>query len=166
MIRNTGEIESMASILLLGGIVPLATAIIAQYGLHLPPCHFCMLQRYPYALPILAGIVSLMVPKMSLTWRFCVAIGIFGWVVTAVLGAVHTGIEQGWLAYKGGCVAEAGALGMDGVRAAIFNAPLVSCQDTLASFGGVSMASWNVIFALAMLLLAALQYRHDRRKHG
>jgi disulfide bond formation protein DsbB len=164
--RNTGEIESMASLLILGGIIPLAIAITAQYWFHLRPCHFCMLQRYPYAIPILCGIASLFVPKMSLSWRFFVALAVFAWLATGLLGIVHTGIEQGWLNYKGGCVAQMGAHNLDALRASIMNAPLVSCKDVLGRFAGLSMASWNSIFAGGIIALTGLQYNFDRKKHG
>lgn len=146
----------MASILILGGAVPLAVAIVAQYAFHLPPCHFCILQRWPYGLVILCGIVSLLVPRHSLGWRFAVALGIMGFLATGVLGLVHSGIESGFLKYTGGCVAS-DTVSVD----AILASPIVACDAVMASFAGMSMAGWNSLFAFAMVLLVALQYRWE-----
>lgn len=156
------KIECMASLLILGGVVPLAFAITAQYGFNLPPCHFCILQRWPYVLVALCGVASLLVPRLSLRWRFAVALGIFGWLATAALGLIHTGIETKFLKYEGGCVASA-----EVSLEAILGSPLVSCDAVMAAFGGLSMASWNSLFALGMIVLTVLQYRFERRpRHG
>lgn len=159
---RTRNIETMASLLILGGVVPLAAALVAQYALHLPPCHFCLLQRYPYGLVILCGVASLLVPRLSLGWRLCVAFGIAGWLATGLLGLIHTGIEAKFLRYEGGCVASATAS-----LESILASPLVACDAVMAEFAGLSMAAWNTIFAAMMILLTALQYRYEwRQRHG
>lgn len=161
------KIESMASILILGGVVPLCAALVAQYAFGLFPCHFCLLQRYPYLVAIAAGVASLLVQRMGPTWKLCVLAGGLAFATTAGLGAYHTGIERGWVDYTGGCVADASASGsVDDLRAQILNAPLVSCADASANFAGLSMASWNVLFALSMLALLIGQYRFERAQHG
>ncbi len=165
--RNHPEkIESMASILILGGVIPLAGAIMAQYGLGLKPCHFCLLQRYPYLVVIALGALSLPVKRGALAWRVVVAAGIYALLTTATLGVIHTGIEDKILTYTGGCVAQAPADGsLEALRAAIAAAPIVSCDQPMGVVLGLSMASWNVIWALAMIVLVALQYRFDRRRY-
>jgi disulfide bond formation protein DsbB len=159
------KIESMASILILGGVLPLAVALMAQYGFGLAPCHFCLLQRYPYVAVIACGALSLLVPRGSLCWRFLVALGILALLVTGTLGGVHTGIERGWLNYKGGCVAEPlvdhSAVA---ILASIKAAPLVPCNEVAASFLHLSMATWNVLWAGFVIVLIGLQYRFDRRR--
>ena len=156
------KIESMASILILGGVVPLAFALVAQFAFHLPPCEFCMLQRWPYLVPIIAGILSLAVPRLSVRWRLCVAFGMMGWLATSLLGLIHSGIESGFLKYSGGCVASDQAS-----LEAILASPLVSCDAVMAAFAGLSMASWNSLFAFAMIVLAFAQYRYEyRQRYG
>ena len=163
--KNPDKIVAMASLLILGGVVPLATAIIAQYGFGLHPCHYCLLQRYPYLFVIACGVVSLLVERGGLPWRLCVALGISGWLATGTLGLMHTGIEAGWLIEKGGCVATAPTDGsLDALRAAIAGAPLVACNEVAARFFGLSMATWNSITAAGLIALAFLQYRFDMRR--
>lgn len=159
-------VESMASLLILGGVLPLCVAMLAQYAFYLPPCHFCMLQRYPYLVVIACGALSLLVKRGGMAWRACVALGIAAWLTTAGLGLYHTGIERGWLEYSGGCVADTAATdSLDDLRNQILSAPRVACNDVSATALGLSMASWNSIFAFAMVVLAVLQYRHDRKRH-
>ncbi len=164
--KDPAKIVAMASILILGGVLPLAVALTAQFGFQLAPCHFCLLQRYPYVVVIGCGVLSLLVTRGGLAWRVWVALGIYGLLATATLGLIHTGIEQGWINYKGGCVAEpltdnsAAA-----ILASIKAAPLVACNEVAASFLGLSMATWNVLWALFVVALIALQYPYDRRRY-
>lgn len=164
--KDPDKIVAMASILILGGVLPLAGALISQYGYGFRPCHFCLLQRYPYLVVIVAGVLSLMLPRGGQAWRIVVALGVYALLVTAILGAIHTGIEQKWLAYTGGCVAQAPADGsLEALRTAIAGAPLVSCDEAALVVLNLSMASWNVLWAFFVIALIALQYRFERRRY-
>ena len=162
------KIVAMASLLLLGGVLPLAGAYGAQILLDLHPCHFCLLERYPYGFVALMGLLLLILPRMGLRWRIGVALGVMGLLATALLGMVHAGIEWGLLHYTGGCVAPAAAdTSLEALRAAIASAPIVACNEAAIQFLGLSMASWNVLWAFFVALLVALQYRFEwRRAHG
>jgi disulfide bond formation protein DsbB len=161
------KIESMASLLVLGGAIPLAAVIIAQYGFNLAPCHFCLLQRYPYVVLMLLGGLSLLLRRTSLRWKLCVALGIFALLVTGGLGIIHTLIENGVLNFKGGCVAQAAVdHSLAATRAAIFSAPIVSCAEVRAAFLGLSMATWNALWALLVITGIFLQYRFDMKHHA
>lgn len=163
---QTDQTTTMASLLILGGALPLAGALISQYGFNFAPCHFCLLQRYPYLVVIAAGILSLLVQRDSLRWRALIALAIYALLATATLGFIHTGIEQHWIAYAGGCAGQTPTDGsLEALRAAITAAPLVSCSEATAVFLTLSMATWNVIWACFMIFLIALHYhRFNRRR--
>jgi len=164
--KDPEKIVAMASILILGGVIPLAGALLSQYGFGFHPCHFCLLQRYPYVLVIAVGVLSLLVRRGGLPWRFLVALGICALLATATLGLIHTGIEMKWITYTGGCIAQTAADGsLEALRAAITNAPLVACDQATAVFVGLSMATWNVLWACFVLVLVGLQYRCDWRRY-
>ena len=165
--KNPDTIIAMASILILGGVLPLAIAIIAQFGFGLAPCHFCLLQRYPYLVVIAAGVVSLLVHRGGLGWRLCVAFGICGLLATAALALIHTGIETGFLHYTGGCVT-APLLNptIEQIRTAISAAPLVSCDQPMVQWLGLSMAGWNALWAFFVIALIGLQYRFEGKKNA
>jgi len=161
------KIVAMASILILGGVLPLTGALVSQYAFGLHPCHFCLLQRYPYLVTIAMGVLLLLLPRMGLKWRFALALGILATAASGVLGLIHTGIERGWLQYSGGCVADmAGGKSIEDIRNAILNAPIVACNEVTASFAGLSMASWNAVWAACVILLIALQYRFEWRRYA
>ncbi len=166
--KNPELIESMASLLILGGVIPLCAAFIAQFTFHLPPCDFCLYQRYPYGLVIAAGIGSLLLrPRGTMAWRVMVALGFWALCITGILGLLHTGMEQGLLHYSGGCVAQTPAdASLEALRAAIAAAPLVSCDAAMGHLFGLSLASWNFLWALGVIVLMALQYRFDMRRYA
>ncbi len=165
--KDPDKIVAMASILILGGVLPLAGAYLSQVLFTLHPCHFCLLQRYPYLVTIAAGVATLLLPRMCLRWRFAVAIGILATLATGLLGLIHTGIEMKWLHYTGGCVAQAAADGsLEALRASIIAAPIVACNEVSAVFLGLSMATWNALWAGLVLLLIAAQYRYEWKCYG
>ncbi len=156
----------MAAILILGGVLPLAGALISQYGFSFHPCHFCLLQRYPYLVVIAAGVLVLLVKQRAMLWRLGVAIALYALLVTGLLGLIHTGIETKYLHYVGGCVAQSAADGsLEALRAAIASAPLVACDQATAVFLGLSMATWNVLWAGFVMVLIFLHYRCDGRRY-
>ena len=165
--KDPEKIVAMASLLILGGVVPLCGALIVQFALHYPPCHFCLLQRYPYLVVAAMGVLTLLLPRGGTRWRFAVALGIFALLVTGTLGLIHTGIESGYLIYQGGCVAQAAADGsLAALRASIAHAPLVACDAKGPSLLGVSMATWNSIWAFGIILLALLQQRFEVKRYA
>lgn len=165
--KDHASIVAMASLLILGGVLPLTVAFVAQFGFHLAPCHFCLLERYPYLLAIACGIGALLTPAFSLRWRFCVALAILAWLATGLLAVVHVGIEQGVLQFTGGCVAQPVAdNSLEALRAQIAAAPLVACNEVSASFLGLSMAAWNVLTAFALIALSFLLYHAERKHRG
>jgi disulfide bond formation protein DsbB len=149
--------HALALTLLAGSIAPLLFVLVAQYIFHLPPCHFCLLQRYPYLLVALCGALLLRHPQHA---YMLTALAIIGWLTTGGIGLYHTGIEQGWIAYGGGCVADTKlAASLEELRAQITAAPRVSCNDPMGVFLWLSMASWNAISAMGWIALTLYVYR-------
>jgi disulfide bond formation protein DsbB len=129
----------------------LCMALISQYGFGTHPCHLCLLQRYPYGLILLicaAGLVfRTRYPTLT---RHMLLLCIAAFIATSGIGAYHFGVEQGWIDAPDSCAANVGgALTLEQLKAQILGAPLVSCADVGASFLGVSMAGWNVLYGIA-----------------
>jgi disulfide bond formation protein DsbB len=147
----------LPALILAGGLGPLAFALTSQYAFGLPPCHFCLLQRYPYLLVVACGVALYFWPQQR---YLLTAFAIIGWLATGAIGLYHTGIETGMIAYDGSCVAETGAVKtLDALRAQIFASPLVTCEQPLGTFLGLSMASWNSISVLFWIGLTLAVYR-------
>lgn len=149
--------KALAATILAGGLLPLLFVLFAQYALQLPPCHFCLLQRYPYVLVVLCGAVLWRYPAHA---YLLTAFAIIGWLATAGIGLYHTGVEQGWVEYTGACVASTDpTASMEELREQIASAPHVSCDQPMGTFFFLSMASWNALTALGWITLTLYIYR-------
>lgn len=160
-LANANRTRRLALLMLAGSVLPLGAALFSQHALGLPPCHFCLLQRWPYLAVFAAGIALMLFPHPTrVQLRTLLMLALLGWLTTGLIGLYHTGIERGWVAYSGGCVANTEmALTLDDVRDQILAAPAVSCGDAIASFLGLSMASWNALTAAALILTAFWLYK-------
>lgn len=144
--------------LLCGGAGPLLFALFVQYVLHLPPCHYCVLQRYPYALPLLAGLASF-TPFGQRRMGMLMVFAVLGWLGTLAIALWHVGIEQGIIVETGGCSSGALSGSLDAMREQILGAPLVACNQASAVFMGISMAAWNAMGALGLCVGTAYLWR-------
>jgi disulfide bond formation protein DsbB len=78
-------------------------------------------------------------------------------LVSAGIGTLHVGVEQGWWPGPTTCVApDIANVSPEELLERILAAPVVRCDDVAWSFLGVSMAGWN---GIACLVLAALWLR-------
>lgn len=144
----------------------LAAALTSQFVFGLHPCDLCILQRYPYAVIAVLGVVGAMLirRKPSLLLPVCLILaGLF--LLDAGIAAYHVGVEQGWIEGPSACSGSATATTLDALRAQLAGAPLVSCKDAAFVFLGLSMAAWNVLYALAGAALVVYRLRKQRITH-
>ena len=78
----------------------LLAALALQFLGGLAPCPLCIWQRWPYVALVALGLIGW-------RWRSRALLGIATLVLlgAAGLAAYHVGIEQGWWALPGGCIA-------------------------------------------------------------
>lgn len=129
---------------LLGG------AYIGQYAFDLYPCEMCWWQRYPHFAALPLGLVAVLRPSRGATLLAALCI-----LASGLIGAYHAGVEYGWWEGLTACSAS-GAGGGDPMKA-IWDAPLVRCDDVQWSLLGISLAGFNFLISTgAALLIAAL----------
>jgi disulfide bond formation protein DsbB len=135
-----------------GSAALLAAAFAFQYLGGLAPCHLCLLQRWPHAVAVLAGLALLAAPRRALA-----GLGALAMLAGAGIALYHVGVEQHWWTGPTTCAApDIGALSSEELLERILAAPVVRCDEIAWSFLGLSMAAWN---GLASLGLAALWLR-------
>lgn len=143
-----------AAIVGVGGIT-LAAAYIAQYEYGLLPCELCLIQRIPFAVNILLGLIGIF-------W----AAGRRGVILTAALiflinsgiAFFHSGVERHWWPGLEGCTAPQLGNAVGDILARLEQTPAVRCDSFSGLFWDLSMANYNVAFCggLAMILLLYL----------
>ena len=137
-------------LVLLLGAAPLVVAYVSEYFFDKYPCHLCLLQRYPYMVVMGVAVLVLLVHKNMKAVRMLVALALLACVVDAGIAAYHVGVEQKWITGPEGCTTGGGggAQSLDALRAQILGTAVVMCDNPSAMFLGVSMAGWNVLYAL------------------
>lgn len=134
-----------------GALAALCVTWIAQYGFGLAPCELCYWQRYGYWAAIALGIVAILQPAG--TARRTAALWLLTLTFLAVAGVAlfHVGVEQKWWEGTSACVGQIGT-GMtpEELQQAIQNAPIVRCDEPAWIMFGISMAGYDVVYALLL----------------
>jgi disulfide bond formation protein DsbB len=132
--------------LVLAGVAALVAALGLQFLGGLPPCPFCVYQRYPYLVVIAVGALGIWLrrpgPALAL-----IALAL---AVNIGIAAYHVGIEEGWLALPEGCAAAGNVTTIEELRRQLESAP-ARCDQVPFTFAGLSLAAWNAIYAAALL---------------
>jgi len=138
-------------------VFALAFALISQYGFGYKPCVLCLWQRLPYLLTVIVAATGLGVTRFRL-WRgalllLCAAL----FLTDAGIAAFHIGVEQHWWSGTSGCTIQTKAVtDASGLRSALLASPVAQCGEISWTFIGLSMATWNLFFALCCAIFTAL----------
>lgn len=132
----------------------------------LAPCALCLWQRWPYW--VAAGLAALGVVVPGRARAVLVGLAGLAALVTAGIGALHVGVEQGWWPSPlPGCQAPAagGAGSIDDMMRSLAAAPTKPCDAATYLIPGLplSMAAMNLAYGLG---LGALALAIARRRPG
>ena len=147
--RQWTVLAALGSAALLGG------AFVFQ-ALGYAPCAMCLWQRWPHAAAIVIGALALVLGRPALAW-----LGALAAATTAGIGLFHTGVERDWWEGPASCTgAGAGLGGLDGADLLSLDAPiLILCDQVSWQLAGLSMASWNAVFSLALTVIWVMAAR-------
>lgn len=127
-------------------IVPfllLAGAYVSQYVFGLYPCEMCWWQRWPHFAALALAVLSLVAPPR----RLWVAIAAGGILTSGLIGFFHAGVEYDFWDGITGCALP--AAGDGDMMDAIFNAPIIRCDQAPWTLMGISLAGFNAIISIA-----------------
>ena len=157
-----------ARLVALGVAVLSALALTAAWYseriLGLVPCAFCLLERWPYRIAIVLGLLAALLPRVPA--NAARALLILALLAGAGLGFTHVGVEQGWWPdplpecrapiFHGGSIAER--------LAAMPAHPAKPCDDPTYLVPGLplSMAAMDLVLALALAILVAISWPRRR----
>ena len=131
-----------------GSLVLLLGAFFFQHVVGLAPCKLCIWQRWPHVVAILIGVAALALGTRALAW-----LGALAALVTASVGLYHIGVEKGWWEGPSTCTSSgAGNLSANDFFDKVINAPLIRCDEIAWQMLGLSMASYNAIFATVLAI--------------
>lgn len=143
----------------LAGIAALAVAWYSEFQLHLVPCPLCYLERWPYRIVIVLGLLAAVLNRgAARALLVLAAIVLLGDVVIAL---VHVGAEQHW--WKSPlpqCNAPPPDFG------ALPTRPSASCENPTYLISGlpVSFALMDLIYALVVALAIMAGLTRSKRR--
>jgi len=135
-----GFIAFMSAFALIG-------ALIAQFGFNLRPCELCLIQRIPFVLNMVMGIIIIFWASKRTH-----VIGLSGliFVINSGIALFHSGVERKWWAGLTGCTTPDMSGSIEDLMKRIQETDVVRCDEIPWSFMGLSMANYNVAFCLGL----------------
>lgn len=159
--------RTLAVLAALAAAAGLGFAYALEIWGELPPCALCLVERWPYRIVIVLGLLAAIAPARLV--RFILVLAVVCLLADAAIAAVHVGVEFGWWPsplpecaaphLSGGSIAER--------LASMPSRPAKPCDEPtfLIPFIPISLAALNLLYALAFAgtLLVAMAARRRRR---
>lgn len=147
-----------AAFLGLASAAMIAGALWFQYVDGLAPCKLCIWQRWPHAIAVMIGLLAFYFER-----RAFFLLGALVMAVSVGIGLYHAGVELAIFEGPSTCTAASlNAMSTDDLLEHILAAPLVRCDEIAWSFCGLSMATWNAIISLGLMIGWAVGWRKTR----
>ena len=148
-------IRNWTLLLFIISLISISSALIAEYFFNLQPCELCLKQRHPYYL-ILVSLVFIFIIKNLNKIVFYLLIQL-----SAVYGLFysiwHVGVENKILKGPSGCsVMLTNSESASDLKAQILSKQVISCDEVIWSFFGISAASINTLVLLVIFILNAI----------
>ena len=133
-------------------------ALLFQYVGKVAPCELCLYQRWPYYAAIPLSLVALLAGRRQATLGLLALCALL-FVAGGGLAFYHVGVEQHWFAGPTACTGTVSANGsVEDYTRQLLATPPVRCDEVAWSLFGISLAGWNFLASLALVVfcLAAL----------
>ena len=144
----------IASAALVGG------ALLFQYVGGLRPCELCLYQRWPYYAVIVLSALALAAGRCGIT-AAVTGLAALAFLIGAGLAFYHVGVEQHWFAGPSACTGVSAAAGdsIADFRARLMAQQPVRCDEPQWALFGVSLAGWNLLASVALVIFCLLALR-------
>jgi len=147
------------------GLLTILGAWGSQFWGGLVPCELCWGERVPYywGLPVLALVLLLWNRLPLAVWYIAMLIAgaIFVWSI--YLGVFHAGVE--WKFWPGPTACTSSGNSLDLNQLSDLNAvKVVQCDQIQWQFLGISLAGYNALVSLLIVVLLALALLDQRRR--
>jgi disulfide bond formation protein DsbB len=157
--------KKAAALAFLLGLLAILLALGSQVFAGLVPCELCLEQRmaYYYGLPILLIVLATWNRLPPAVWYVAMAIvtAIFVW--GAYMGGYHAGVEWGWWPGPTACT----GVGETMDFSALDNmTPVIGCDVVQFRFLGLSLAGYNFLVCVAVVVLLAVSIWSQARRRA
>lgn len=139
-------------------VISISVALYTEFVLGYPPCTLCIYERIPFLFLGKIAFSGAFATKFEKFWTVCAIITL----TTAVgISAYHTGIEHGWFGPSDQC--NPGLVISDNMSnaealEALEKQPVPTCTKAPFKIMALSMAEWNLLLNLGLLILVLKSY--------
>lgn len=144
-------------ILLLAAIGAITGAYISQYGFDFQPCILCLYQRKPFFAIIAVCAIALVFLKSPKQQKIALFLCSLLLITNIGIAGYHVGVEQKIFQGPTSC-SPANNLNeitnLEELKASLKKTRAVKCDIPAFLFLGISMAGWNFIYCLSLLVFA------------
>lgn len=151
-VRLAGLVTALVAAVVLG------LAYYAQYGLRLVPCELCLLERWPYRVTVVLGILALVLGGRA--GRGLVGLAGLAMFINVLIAGLHAGVEFHWWASP---FPECNGLLTPGASLPML--PSVSCDRGvyLLSWLPLTMTQMDFIGSICFVILLVFMVSRTRR---
>jgi disulfide bond formation protein DsbB len=150
--------RTLAVLAALGAAAALGVAYASEVWGELVPCALCLVERWPYRIVIVLGLLAAIAPRSLV--RMLLVLAILTLLADAAIAAVHVGVELRWWPSP---LPECAAPHISGASiterlASMPARPSKPCDEPSFLIPGLplSMAAMNLLFALAFAALLTM----------
>ena len=148
-------IRNWTILLFVISLISISSALIAEYLLDLQPCELCLKQRHPYYLILICLVFIFLLKKLNKIWLYLVIQ--FSSIYGLFYSIWHVGVENKILKGPAGCSAMlTSSKNTTDLKAQILSKQVISCDEVIWSFFGISAASINTVVLLVIFILNAI----------
>jgi disulfide bond formation protein DsbB len=156
--------RTLAVLAALGAAAALGIAYASEVWGELVPCALCLVERWPYRIILVLGLLAAIAPRSLV--RTLLVLAILCLLTDAAVAAVHVGVElHWWPSPLPECAApHIGGSSIAERLASMPARPSKPCDEPTFLIPGLplSMAAMNLLFALGFALLMAVSLSTNR----
>jgi disulfide bond formation protein DsbB len=151
---------------LLASLVALISAYISQYIFGFEPCILCYHQRKPFFIIIIISLIFLLVKKLKKYQKIGAILCALAFLINAGIAFYHSGVELKIFAGPDSCSSKNfdNIDDVEQLRIAMLETKAIRCDEPQFYFLNLTMANWNFIYCLGLVLFLIFLPRNKSKK--
>ena len=142
-------------LLIIISVIAITSALIAEYIFNLQPCELCLKQRHPYYLIVVVSLIIFFIPVFQKLFLYILIQ--LGTIYGIFYSVWHVGVENKLLKGPSGCTAGlSNSSSTADLKEQILSKQVISCDEVVWSFFGISAASLNTMILLFIFVINGL----------
>jgi disulfide bond formation protein DsbB len=144
--------------LLFAAITALILAYISQFIFDYQPCILCLYQRQPFFAVIASALLGLVFFKSEKSQKIALFFCLIFLLINCAIAFYHVGVEQKIFAGPSTCSSSNldQIDNLEDLKTALLKTKAVRCDQPSFIFLGLSMAAWNFLYCLGLILVSAV----------